>query len=115
MGSVCPSLAFLLADITSYEVDKIGAVVVGWGRDISQIWEVRKMDLGKLLEMLKSKAFIGAVVGLVFLFFGERGGVTLPTLIGAVVVIVTYIIGSAIEGLTASIKAYAEAQSQCCK
>jgi len=73
------------------------------------------MDWGKLLDLLKSKAFIGAVVGLVFLFFGERGGVTLPTLISAVVVIVTYIIGSAIEGLAASIKAYAEAQSQCCK
>jgi len=74
------------------------------------------MDLGKLLEMLKSKAFIGAVVGLVFLFLGPRAGVDLPTLISAVVVIVSYIIGSAIEGLTTSIKAYAEAaRAECCK
>jgi len=66
------------------------------------------MDWGKLLDLLKSKAFIGAVVGLVFLFFGERGGVTLPTLIGAVVVIVSYIIGSSIEELAVSVKAYAK-------
>ena len=66
------------------------------------------MDWGKLLDLLKSKAFIGAVVGLVFLFFGERGDITLPTLIGAVVVIVTYIIGSSIEELAVSVKAYAE-------
>jgi len=66
------------------------------------------MDWGKLLDLLKSKAFIGAVVGLVFLFFGERAGIDLATLVSAVVVIVSYIIGSAIEGLTASIKAYTE-------
>ena len=63
------------------------------------------MDWGKLLDLLKSKAFIGAVVGLIYLFFGERAGVNLPALIGAVVVIVSYIIGSSIEGLAASIKA----------
>jgi len=66
------------------------------------------MDWGKLLDLLKSKAFIGAVVGLVFLFFGERAGIDLATLVSAVVVIVSYIIGSAIEGLAASVKAYAE-------
>ena len=73
------------------------------------------MDWGKLLDLLKSRAFIGAVVGLVYLFFGEWAGIDLPALIGAVVIIVSYIIGSAIEGLAVSIKAYAEAQSQCCK
>lgn len=62
------------------------------------------MDWGKLLDMLKSKAFIGAVVGFVFLFFGERGGVTLPTLISAVVIIVSYIIGSAIEELAVAVR-----------
>jgi len=66
------------------------------------------MDWGKLLDLLKSKAFIGAAVGLVFLFFGERGGVTLPTLIGAVVVIVSYIIGSAIEGLATAVRESAD-------
>ena len=74
------------------------------------------MDWSKLLDIVLSKAFISAVVGLVYLFFGSRAGIGLPALIGAVLIIISYIIGSAIEGLAASIKAYAEAaRAECCK
>jgi len=53
--------------------------------------------MDKLLALLKSRKFWAAVVGLVFLFVGTRAGVDLETLIGAVVVIVGYILGTALE------------------
>jgi len=51
----------------------------------------------KLLALLKSRKFWAAVVGLVFLFVGSRAGVDLETLVAAVVVIVGYILGTALE------------------
>jgi len=53
--------------------------------------------MDKLLALLKSRKFWAAVVGLVFLFVGSRAGIDLETLIGAVVVIVAYILGVALE------------------
>lgn len=53
--------------------------------------------MDKLLTLLKSRKFWAAVVGLVFLFVGSRAGIDLETLIGAVVVIVAYILGVALE------------------
>ena len=53
--------------------------------------------MDKLLALLKSRKFWAAVVGLVFLFVGSRAGVDLETLVAAVVVIVGYILGTALE------------------
>ena len=53
--------------------------------------------MDKLLALLKSRKFWAAVVGIVFLFVGSRAGIDLETLIGAVVVIVAYILGVALE------------------
>ena len=53
--------------------------------------------MDKFLDLLKSRKFWAAVVGLVFIFLGERAGVDLAQLVEAVVVIVAYIIGTALE------------------
>ena len=46
---------------------------------------------------LKSRKFYAALVGLLVVFFGERGGVDEVGLIGAVVLVASYILGTAIE------------------
>ena len=94
-----------ITDMAYVGQEKLGD---GWEGGTQSITGGNAMDWGKLLDLLKSRAFISAVVGFVFLFFGERGDITLPTLIGAVVVIVSYIIGSSIEELAVSVKAYAK-------
>jgi len=68
--------------------------VVGWGRAIANH---RRQKVDKFLDLLKSRKFWAAVVGLVFIFLGERAGVDLAQLVEAVVVIVAYIIGTALE------------------
>lgn len=49
--------------------------------------------------VVKSRKFWAAVVGIAISLFGERGGVDEVGLIAAVVVVVGYILGTAIEGL----------------
>ena len=50
-----------------------------------------------MANILKSRKFWALVVGLVIVFFGDRAGVDLPTLTAAVVVVVSYILGTALE------------------
>lgn len=62
----------------------------------------------KLYALLKSRKFWAAIVGLIFVFFGERAGIPLDQLIAAVAVVVTYILGTALEdGLRAIAAAHA--------
>jgi len=51
----------------------------------------------KIGQLLKSRKFWAAVVGLVFVFFGGRADIPLDQLFAAVAVIVTYILGTALE------------------
>ncbi len=51
----------------------------------------------KLVELLKSRKFWAAVIGLVVVFAGDRAGVGSQQLTEAVVLIVTYILGTAVE------------------
>jgi len=53
--------------------------------------------MDKLKALLKSRKFWAAVVGLVYLFVGDRAGVDLQALVSSVVVIVAYILGVALE------------------
>jgi hypothetical protein len=57
--------------------------------------EIPSMD--KILGVLKSRKFWAAVAGLVYIFLGDRAGVSLDALIAGVVVIVSYITGTALE------------------
>ena len=51
----------------------------------------------KFLLVLKSRKFWAAVVGLLVAFFGVRAGVTPDQLIASVVVVVGYIVGTALD------------------
>ena len=53
--------------------------------------------MDKFLDLLKSRKFWAAVVGLVFIFLGERADIDLAELTASVLVIVSYIIGTALE------------------
>lgn len=53
--------------------------------------------MDKLSELLKSRKFWAAVIGLVIVFAGDRAGVDAPALLNAVVVIVGFILGTAVE------------------
>ncbi len=53
--------------------------------------------MDKLKELLKSRKFWGAVVGLVVVFFGDRAGVDQAQLFEAVALVVAYILGTALE------------------
>jgi len=47
----------------------------------------------------KSRKFWAALAGIAFAVFGPRGGLDEQSLIGALGIIATYIIGTALEGL----------------
>ena len=51
----------------------------------------------KLLDLLKSRKFWAAIVGLIVAIAGERAGVDAEALAGAVAVVVMYIFGTALE------------------
>ncbi len=51
----------------------------------------------KLSQLLKSRKFWAALAGLVFLFVGARAGVDQEQLTNAVLLLVTYILGTALE------------------
>jgi len=53
--------------------------------------------MDKLLALIKSRKFWAAIAGLVYIFLGDRAGITLDALIAGVVVIVSYITGTALE------------------
>lgn len=53
--------------------------------------------MDKVLAVLKSRKFWAAIVGLVAAFFGSRAGVSAEQLTGAIVLIVSYILGTALE------------------
>jgi hypothetical protein len=53
--------------------------------------------MDKLVALLKSRKFWAALAGLAYLLFGSRGGVDMPSLVAGVVVIVSYILGTALE------------------
>lgn len=53
--------------------------------------------MNKLSQTLKSRKFWAAVVALVVAFFGERAGIDGAELTAAIVALVTYIIGVALE------------------
>lgn len=49
-------------------------------------------------NIFKSRKFYAAVVGLLFVFFGDRAGLTVDKISDAVILIATYIGGTALEG-----------------
>jgi uncharacterized membrane protein YqaE (UPF0057 family) len=51
----------------------------------------------KFVGMLKSRKFWAAVIGLMFVFLGDRAGVQADTLLNSVIVVVGYILGTAVE------------------
>jgi len=51
----------------------------------------------KFLSLLKSRKFWAAIVGLIVALAGERAGIDAEALTGGVVVVVMYIIGTALE------------------
>jgi hypothetical protein len=57
----------------------------------------------KLSDLLKSRKFWAAVVGLAVALFGERAGVTADQLTLAIVVLASYILGTAIEDALARV------------
>jgi hypothetical protein len=62
-----------------------------------------KDTVDKIKQLLGSRKFWAGLVGLAYVFFGARAGVDQETLIAAVVTIVAYILGTALEdGLRAS-------------
>ena len=53
--------------------------------------------MDKISELLKSRKFWAAIIGLVVVFVGDRAGVTPEALLNAVVVVVGYILGTALD------------------
>ena len=53
--------------------------------------------MDKLAQLFKSRKFYAALVGLIVVFVGDRAGVTPEALLNAVVVLVGYIVGTAID------------------
>jgi hypothetical protein len=51
----------------------------------------------KFKQLLKSRKFWAAVIGLLLATVGERAGIDAANLTEAVVVVVTYILGTALE------------------
>jgi len=56
--------------------------------------------MDKFSEMLKSRKFWAAIVGLLVVFAGDRAGIAPEALLNAVVVVVGYILGTALESKT---------------
>ncbi|MCX6057742.1 MAG: hypothetical protein NTW69_06295 [Chloroflexi bacterium] len=55
----------------------------------------------KFKTLLKSRKFWAAVIGLMVVFVGDRAGVDPARLLEAVVVVVGYILGTALEAVSA--------------
>lgn len=53
--------------------------------------------MDKLFSLLKSRKFWAALVGLMFVFMGERANVPMDQLVNAVYILVAYILGTALE------------------
>ena len=53
--------------------------------------------MNKFVQVLKSRKFWAAVVALCVAFFGSRAGIDADTLTGAIVIAVSYILGTALE------------------
>lgn len=53
--------------------------------------------MDKLSELLKSRKFWAALVGLLVIFLGDRAGIEQQQLTDAVFVIVSFILGTALE------------------
>jgi hypothetical protein len=53
--------------------------------------------MDKIADLLKSRKFWAAMIGLVVVFVGDRAGVTPEALLNAVVVVVGYILGTALD------------------
>jgi hypothetical protein len=53
--------------------------------------------MNKFIDMLKSRKFWAAIVGLLVVFVGDRAGVQPEALLNAVVVVVGYILGTALD------------------
>lgn len=51
----------------------------------------------KLIALIKSRKFWAALVGLVLLFVGDRAGLDQDTVTNAIYVIVSFILGTALE------------------
>ena len=51
----------------------------------------------KFVSMLKSRKFWAAIIGLIVVFVGDRAGVQPEALLNAVVVVVGYILGTALD------------------
>lgn len=51
----------------------------------------------KFVLVLKSRKFWAAVVGLLFAFLGSRAGVSPDQLVASVVIVVGYILGTALD------------------
>jgi hypothetical protein len=51
----------------------------------------------KFLVLLQSRKFWAAVIGLLFIFLGERAGMSQEALLNSVVVVVGYILGTALD------------------
>ena len=63
----------------------------------------REKSMQKLLGLLGSRKFWAAVVSILFLVFGERGGIDQGALIAGVATLIAYILGTALEdGLRAN-------------
>jgi hypothetical protein len=55
------------------------------------------MDSNKFVEVLKSRKFWAALVGLVVVFAGNRANVPPDQLTNAVILLVSYILGTALQ------------------
>jgi hypothetical protein len=53
--------------------------------------------MDKLAMVFKSRKFYAALIGLIVVFVGDRAGIAPDALLNAVVVLVGYIVGTAIE------------------
>lgn len=53
--------------------------------------------MNKFTDLLKSRKFWAAVIGLVIVFAGDRAGISTEALLNAVVVVVGFIVGTAVE------------------
>lgn len=55
----------------------------------------------KLVQLFKSRKFYAALIGMVVVFVGDRAGIAPESLLNAVVLIVGYIVGTAIDDKSA--------------